>query len=122
MTRICFEQSDHTKANQATAHNRSDVGATAPEPLPRAQLVEGQRPNTLGRAEKPQGIGGAGTAVNSPKPRRHPFHTPFQDVNDDLIMDDYMAGAERILEAAVRVLSAAVIAGIATLIIVNLTR
>ncbi|SHK04731.1 hypothetical protein SAMN05444404_3175 [Ruegeria lacuscaerulensis ITI-1157] len=43
MTRICFEQSDHTKANQATAHNRSDVGATAPEPLPRAQRVEGPR-------------------------------------------------------------------------------
>lgn len=94
MTRICFEQSDHTKANQATAHNRSDVGATASEPLPRAQLVEGQRR----------------------------FQTPFQDVNDDLIMDDYTAEAERILEAAVRVLSAAVIAGIATLIIVNLTR
>ena len=94
MTRICFEQSDHTKANQATAHYRSDVGATAPEPTPRAQRVEGQ----------------------------HTFQIPFQDVNDDLIMDDYTAEAERILEAAVRVLSAAVIAGIATLIIVNLTR
>ncbi|WP_170759943.1 hypothetical protein [Ruegeria lacuscaerulensis] len=52
--------------------------------------------------------------------RSQEFRTPFEDVNDDVIWQDYRDATKALLTALTRVLIAFVLAGVGTLIWANL--
>ncbi len=98
--------SSDPKALPATTH--SSHGSE-----PDAQPVAGCSVTKVGRVSE--------SAPRTPHIGGHPqeFRTVFADANDDLIFDDWHRPVDQFLTASYRILTAFVIAGIGTLIWVN---
>ncbi len=103
MTNKIHKITDHQTANQAATHLRSVNGAYT--------SVNGNKCAPEAHSPRPQRVEGP-----------PPFQTPFQDINDELDWDEYMRRGNQWLDMLTRVLMAFVVAGIVTLIIVNVTR